>query len=152
MSETIYNNITLGDGGDINEILKIVCLDEDLKGMKEGINTLVGNGGVKLSGGQQARVALARTLYQRTPIVILDDPFSAVDMKTERQIIDNLRLYHCDQIIILISHRLSIFTEANNIILMNPDKTYDYGTHEELIKKSSLYNDLFNLQMSKDGV
>jgi len=152
MSETIYNNITLGDGGDINEILKIVCLDEDLKGMKEGINTLVGNGGVKLSGGQQARVALARTLYRRTPIVILDDPFSAVDMKTERQIIDNLRLYHSNQIIILISHRLSIFTEANNIILMNPDKTYDYGTHEELINKSSLYNDLFNLQMSKDGV
>lgn len=151
MSETIYNNITLGDGGDINEILKIVCLDEDLKGMKDGINTLVGNGGVKLSGGQQARVALARTLYRRTPIVILDDPFSAVDMKTERQIIENLGLYHSDQTILLISHRLSIFTEANNIILMNTDKTYDYGTHEELIKKSSLYNDLFNLQMSKDG-
>ena len=152
MSETIYNNITLGDGGDISEILRVVCLDEDLKSMNDGINTLVGNAGVKLSGGQQARVALARALYHRTPIVILDDPFSAVDMKTERQIIENLKLYHSDQIILLISHRLSIFTEANKIILMNPDKTYDYGTHEELIKKSSLYNDLFNLQMSKDGV
>lgn len=151
MSETIYNNITLGDGGDINEVLRVVCLDEDLMTMKDGMNTLVGNGGVKLSGGQQARVALARTLYRRTPIVILDDPFSAVDMKTEKQIIENLRSYHKDQIILLISHRLSIFTEASNIILMNPDKTYEYGTQEELLSKSSLYNDLFNLQISKDG-
>lgn len=151
MSETIYNNITLGDGGDISEILKIVCLDEDLKTMKDGINTLVGNAGVKLSGGQQARVALARTLYRRTPIVIFDDPFSAVDMKTERQIIENLRSYHSEQIILLISHRLSIFTEASNIMLMNLDKTYEYGTHEELMRKSTLYNELFNLQATKDG-
>ncbi len=151
MSETIYNNITLGDGGDISEILKIVCLDEDLKTMKDGINTLVGNAGVKLSGGQQARVALARTLYRRTPIVILDDPFSAVDMETERKIIKNLRSYHNEQIILLISHRLSIFTEASNIMLMNSDKTYEYGTHDQLITKSSLYNELFNLQSSKDG-
>jgi ABC-type multidrug transport system fused ATPase/permease subunit len=119
--------------------------------MKDGVNTLVGNAGVKLSGGQQARVALARTLYRRAPIIILDDPFSAVDMKTERQIIENLRSYHSEQIILLISHRLSIFTEASNIMLMNLDKTYEYGTHDELMKKSSLYNDLFNLQASKDG-
>lgn len=151
MSETIYNNITLGDGGDISEILRVVCLDEDIKSMIDGEDTLVGNNGIKLSGGQQSRVALARTLYRRTPIVILDDPFSAIDMKTEKQIIENLRLYHSDQIILLISHRLSIFKEASTIILMNSDKTYEYGTHDELLNSSQLYKDLFKLQAVKDG-
>ena len=119
ISDTIYNNITLGDDGDISYVLKMVCFDEDLKHMDDGIYTLVGNGGIRLSGGQQARIALARTLYHENRILILDDPFSAVDMTTEKSIIDNLRNNYKDSIILLISHRLSIFEDLNQIILMN---------------------------------
>lgn len=151
ISDTIYNNITMGDDGDISHVLKMVCFDEDLKSMENGIETLVGNGGVRLSGGQQARIALARTLYHKNKILILDDPFSAVDMKTEKNIIDNLRANYSDCLILLISHRLAIFKYLNQIILINEDKTLEYGNHQKLIENSTLYNQLYLLQQRKES-
>ena len=151
ISDTIYNNITMGDDGDISNVLKMVCFDEDLKSMENGIETLVGNGGVRLSGGQQARIALARTLYHKNKILILDDPFSAVDMKTEKNIIDNLRANYGDCLILLISHRLAIFKYLNQIILINEDKTLEYGNHQKLIENSKLYNQLYLLQQRKES-
>ena len=151
ISDTIYNNITLGDKGDISHVLKMVSFDEDLKYMKEGVNTLVGNGGVRLSGGQQARIALARTLYHKNKIMILDDPFSAVDMNTEKIIINNLRENYKDCLILLISHRLAIFKYLNKIILINEDKTLEYGSHYELLSKSTEYNKLYSLQKRKES-
>ena len=151
ISDTIYNNITMGDDGDISHVLKMVCFDEDLKSMENGIETLVGNGGVRLSGGQQARIALARTLYDKNKILILDDPFSAVDMKTEKNIIDNLRANYGDCLILLISHRLAIFKYLNQIILINEDKTLEYGNHQKLIENSKLYNQLYLLQQRKES-
>lgn len=151
ISDTIYNNITMGDDGDISHVLKMVCFDEDLKSMENGIETLVGNGGVRLSGGQQARIALARTLYHKNKILILDDPFSAVDMKTEKNIIDNLRANYSDCLILLISHRLAIFKYLNQIILINEDKTLEYGNHQKLIENSKLYNQLYLLQQRKES-
>lgn len=151
ISDTIYNNITLGDDGDISHVLNMVSFNEDLKFMENGIDTLVGNGGVRLSGGQQARIALARTLYHKNKILILDDPFSSVDMNTEKIIIDNLRKHYKDCLIILISHRLSIFKYLNQIILINEDKTLEYGSHEMLLNSSKLYNQLYSLQQRKEG-
>lgn len=151
LSDTIYNNITLGSEQDITSVLKDVCFDTDLAAMADGENTLVGNAGIRLSGGQQARIALARALLHKNKIIILDDPFSAVDMKTEEKIIENLKNNYKDSLIILISHRLSIFSKINKIILLNNDKTADYGTHEELIKKSELYATIFNLQCTEGG-
>lgn len=151
ISDTIYNNVTLGDEGDISDVLRMVCFDKDLKFMEKGIDTLVGNGGVRLSGGQQARIALARTLYHKNKILILDDPFSAVDMNTEKVIIDNLRKYYQECLIILISHRLSIFKYLNQIVLINEDKTLEYGSHESLLNCSKLYNQLYSLQQRKEG-
>ncbi len=92
LSDTIYNNITLGKKQEITSVLKDVCFDTDLAEMPEGLNTLVGNSGIRLSGGQQGRIALARTLLNKNKIIILDDPFSAVDMKTEEKIIENLKI------------------------------------------------------------
>lgn len=151
VSDTIYNNITLGDDGDISHVLKMVCFDKDLKYMDDGIYTLVGNGGIRLSGGQQARIALARTLYHKNKIIILDDPFSAVDMITEKSIIENMRNHYKDSVILLISHRLSIFKYLNQIILIKEDKSIDYGNHEELLNNSSLYMQLYNLQKRKES-
>ena len=151
LSDTIYNNITLGNGQDITSVLKDVCFDTDLAAMPNGKNTLVGNSGIRLSGGQQARIALARALLNKNKIIVLDDSFSAVDMKTEEKIIENLKNNYTQSLIILISHRLTIFSKTNHIIFLNNDKSVDYGTHNELMKTSNLYATIFNLQCTESG-
>lgn len=151
LSDTIYNNITMGSRKEITSVLKDVCFDTDLDAMPKGQDTLVGNSGIKLSGGQQARIALARALINKNKIIILDDPFSAVDMKTEEKIIENLRNNYKDSLIILISHRLAIFNRINKIILLKNDTTADMGTHEELMKKSDVYATIYNLQCTEGG-
>lgn len=151
LSDTIHNNIILGSKKDITPVLEQVCLDTDLSAMPRGENTLVGNSGIKLSGGQQARIALARALLNKNKIIILDDPFSAVDMITEEKIIENLKNNYKDSLIILISHRLAIFNRIDKIILLKNDKTSDCGTHEELMKKSELYSTIYKLQCAEGG-
>lgn len=146
LSDTIYNNITLGGIEDITDVLKDVCFDTELANMPNGVKTLVGNSGIRLSGGQQSRISLARTLLHKNKIIILDDPFSAVDMKTEEQIIQSLKNNYKDSLIILISHRLTIFNRIDRILLLNIDKKVEYGTHEELMKTSKLYETIYNLQ------
>lgn len=146
LSDTIYNNITWGRSMDIQEVLSDVCFEKDLAAMPEGVETFVGNGGIRLSGGQQARISLARALMEKTRIIILDDPFSAVDMQTEKAIIENIRNHYKKSIIILISHRLAIFPEIDKVIMMNADKTAEYGTHSELMNKSSIYAQIYELQ------
>lgn len=156
LSDTIYNNITLGNewharAQDITAVLRDVCFDTDLESMPDGVNTLVGNGGIRLSGGQQARIALARTLLNKSKIIILDDPFAAVDMRTEAKIIANLKNNYKESLIILISHRLTIFPGIDRIVLLHNDQTVEYGTHEELMKRSGLYAEIFNLQCTAGG-
>jgi len=156
LSDSIYNNITLGGGQDISGVLRDVCFDKDLASMPEGADTLVGNGGIRLSGGQQSRIALARTLLEKKKIIILDDPFAAVDMKTEELIIHNLRDHYRDSLILLISHRLAIFPTVTKILLLHADKSLDAashayksvesGTHSELMQSSALYAAIYNLQ------
>ncbi|MBU5312603.1 ABC transporter ATP-binding protein/permease [Tissierella carlieri] len=152
LSDTIYNNITLGEDLKINSVLRDICFEDDLKAMPEGESTIVGNNGIRLSGGQQSRIALARTLVRKNKIIILDDPFSAVDMKTEEKIIENLRKNYKESIIILISHRLSIFDKINKILLINDDKSVNYGTHNELMESSTLYKSIYDLQSSGGGI
>lgn len=146
LSDTIYNNITLGSNMEIDEVLKDVCFDQDLAEMYEGKNTKVGNGGIRLSGGQQARIALARTLLNKNNIIILDDPFSAVDMKTEEKIIENIKIKYHDSLIILISHRIAIFDKADKVLFMNNDKTFEFSTHSDMMKNVPVYKEIFNLQ------
>ena len=151
LSDTIYENITLGDKGDVSFVLRMVCFDKDLETMKDGIQTRVGNGGVRLSGGQQARIALARTLYHKRKLIILDDPFASVDKKTEEVILRNIKKESKDSIIILISHRLAQFGTMDKVLLMHSNKTYEIGTHKELLYQSNLYSQLYCLQDRKGG-
>ncbi|MFA9424502.1 MAG: ABC transporter ATP-binding protein [Sedimentibacter sp.] len=146
LSDTIYNNITLGNKKDILEVLNHVCFNDDLKEMPEGQNTFTGNSGIRLSGGQQGRIALSRTLLNKNKIIILDDPFSAIDMKTEEKIIENLKSNYKESLIILISHRLTAFDKINKILFMHNDKTFEIGSHQELMKNSLLYKEIYNLQ------
>ena len=144
-NDTIENNILLGADRDVNEYLRLVCLDGETAAMNEGVHTLVGNGGVRLSGGQAQRLALARTLCHKKPVLVLDDPFSALDKKTEAQIFANLRREAADSVVLLISHRLYLFPELDQVIWMNEGKTQT-GTHEELMRENPEYAELFREQ------
>lgn len=94
---------------DVGRELSRVCLDREVSEMENGIDTLVGSRGVRLSGGQQARTALARTLSHAKPLIVLDDPFAALDRNTEEEIFRELKAMSKDRIILLISHRLYLF-------------------------------------------
>ena len=145
---TIEENITLGnkDHGSVSGVLRDVCFDRDLQDMPDGTDTTVGSSGVRLSGGQKARITLARTLYHMTPVIILDEPFASVDIHTEQQIINNVRRDYKDSLIIIVSHRLRIFPETDRIILLEKGSPCVVGTHEELLETSELYSSIFALQ------
>ena len=112
--------------------------------MPEGVNTLVGSGGIRLSGGQRARIALARALYRESKLVILDDPFSAVDMETENRIIENIRSNFPNRIIILISHRLAVFPKTEKVLFFEDGKII-CSSHEDLLNNPS-YKKLWDSQ------
>ncbi len=144
-NDTIEQNVLMGDAGDAWDYLRLVCLDEEIRRMPDGIKTLVGNGGVRLSGGQAQRLALARTLCHKKPLLILDDPFSALDRDTERRIFENLRAYAADSLVLLISHRLYLFPEMAQVIWLNEGHAV-VGTHEEVREKVPEYAQLISME------
>jgi ATP-binding cassette subfamily B multidrug efflux pump len=152
VTETIEENIALGEKKDVLPYLEAVSFTEDLKNMPEREKTIVGNEGVKLSGGQQERIALARTLYHRKSLVILDDPFASVDPKTEKEILAHLRSELSDSIVLLISHRLTSFSGLDEIIVINGDGTVSVGTEKELLSGNRTYQSLYSLQQNAGEV
>ncbi len=143
--DTVENNILMGDALDANTYLKLVCLKEEADAMEQGIQTFIGTGGVRLSGGQAKRLALARTFAHMRPVLILDDPFSALDRTTEEQIFANLKMLTRNSIVLLISHRLYQFPEMDQVIWMNEGHTV-VGTHEQLLQSVPGYAALYNSQ------
>lgn len=141
-NDTIEHNILMGDSASAKHYLQEVCLDQEVAEMEQGLETLVGNGGVRLSGGQAQRLALARTLCHKRPLLILDDPFSALDKKTEREIFEKLKKNNSDTILLLISHRLYLFPEMDQVIWMEEGKAI-VSNHETLMKQVPEYAKLF---------
>ena len=141
-NDTIEHNILMGDSANAEQYLQEVCLDQEVAEMEQGMQTLVGNGGVRLSGGQAQRLALARTLCHRRPLLILDDPFSALDQKTEREIFDKLKQNYPDTAILLISHRLYLFPEMDQVIWME-DGQATVSDHETLMRQIPEYAKFF---------
>jgi len=152
-NDSIKNNILLGDNKDVNEYLKAVCIDKEVEAMEQGADTIIGSGGVRLSGGQAQRIALARTLCHKKPVFILDDPFSALDKNTEEQIYNNLRKMTEGSIVIILSHRLYMFPKLDKVIWLD-EGSVRVGTHDELMLECMAYrqlNDAANA-MSEDTV
>lgn len=141
LNDTIEHNITLGKDINILPYLKLVCIDQEVEQMEQGIHTKLGNGGIRLSKGQAQRIALARTLVHASSLLILDDPFSALDIKTEQQVFQNIQSYCKDKMIILISHRLSIFQYATKVLLLEQTHA-TLSTHDALCQTSSTYKTL----------
>ena len=144
-NDTIEHNILLGDDVSAENYLQAVCMDAEVAQMPDGMQTLVGNGGVRLSGGQAQRLALARTLCHKKPVLILDDPFSALDRSTENEIYEHLREQTKDSIVLLISHRLYLFPQMDQVIWMEHGTTVT-GTHEELMHQVPEYAKLYDAQ------
>ena len=144
-NDTVRNNILLGDDDDPEKYLKTVCFDGEVAEMEEGMDTIVGNGGVRLSGGQAQRLALARTLCHKRPVLILDDPFSALDRETEEEVFANLRKFTADSIVILLSHRLYLFPKMDQVLWMEDGKV-TAGTHEQILEKFPEYARLYEAQ------
>lgn len=147
LSVSVGENIALGDDIDIDKWLKTVCLYEEVSQMRDGADTMVGAAGTELSGGQQSRLALARTLAHAGSIVILDDPLAAVDRETETRILRNIREVLPDRVILLISHRLYHFPEMDHVLFIH-DKTADFSGHEELMTGQTAYRELYEKQMN----
>ena len=143
--DTIENNIELGIKGNIIPVLDTVCMHDEVNSFENGIYTRLGEGGIRLSGGQQSRIALARTLYHKRGILVLDDPFSACDKDTEREIYNHLRNEYKDCIILLISHRLSLFKDLDQVLFMNNNEV-EVSTHKKLMQSNQKYKDLYTLQ------
>lgn len=148
-NDTIENNILMGEKKDAGTFLKMVCMEKEVAAMDDAEQSLIGSGGVRLSGGQGKRLALARTLCHPRPILILDDPFSALDRPTEREVFEHLQKQTREDIVLLISHRLYLFPKMDRIIWMEDGKAVT-GTHEELLVKVPAYRELF-VSQTKDG-
>ena len=146
--DTIENNIKFGKEGNILPVLDIASMKEEVETFPDGIYTRLGEGGIKLSGGQQSRIALARTLYHARGIIVLDDPFSACDKNTEKEIYENIRREYKESIIFLISHRLSLFDQMNQILFID-NQSVEAGTHQELLKNNEKYKHLYFLQIKE---
>ena len=116
--------------------------------MEDREDTVVGNSGVRLSGGQAARLALARTLCHGKPVMILDDPFSALDRSTEKQVFEHLKELSKDRIVFLISHRLYLFSEFDQVIWMEHGMG-TCGTHEKLMTENKQYAELYHAQVAE---
>ena len=149
-SGTIRENVLLGDTGDPMDYLRAVCLDGEVAAMTEGLETRVGTGGVRLSGGQAQRLALARTLAHQRPLLILDDPFSALDRATETEIFAHLRRLAADSVVILISHRLYLFPELDRVIWLENGEA-KVGTHKELVGNTPDYAAQFDAQREENS-
>lgn len=130
---------------DIAEVLALTRLDRDIATFGDGIDTIVGDRGITLSGGQRQRVALARALLAKRSIVILDDALSSVDAETERHIVERLRRYARESILIIATHRMSAVKDAERIVVLEHGRMVDTGTHDALLSTNRLYQQLWGL-------
>ena len=149
-ADTVQNNVLCGSKQDAMSYLAAAALKDEVNAMENGLETVIGPSGTRLSGGQAQRLALARTLAHPRPVLVLDDPFSALDRGTEDMVFADLQAYAKDKVVFLISHRLYHFPQMQKIIFMDGGKT-TVGTHEELMASVPVYRQLYESQTSQKG-
>ncbi|MDA8136893.1 MAG: ABC transporter ATP-binding protein [Desulfobacteraceae bacterium] len=152
-SSTIRDNILMGRSVNkerLDRIIDACCLKETLEKMPEGLDTVVGERGVTLSGGQKQRIALARTLVNEKPIVILDDPVSQVDTHTASKLIAAIHQMNSESSFIIISHRISALASCDRIYILKNGRVDHSGSHQELIETSRFYGESFKVQQFEE--
>ena len=155
-SDTIANNIafgaSLGSPDKIQQAAHLAVVDKEIEGFATKYETMVGERGVTLSGGQKQRVSIARALMKDAPIIILDDALSAVDAKTEKQILGHLSEYLQSKTAIVITHRIFSLLNFDKIIVLEDGAIAEEGRHEELLHKGGIYAEMYARQLQNDNL
>ncbi|HZF63683.1 MAG TPA: ABC transporter ATP-binding protein [Chitinophagaceae bacterium] len=153
-SDTIENNIAFGalsiDNDKIKEAAHLAVVDAEIEGFPEKYATIVGERGVTLSGGQKQRVSIARALMKEAPVIILDDALSAVDAKTEKQILQHLNRFFQNKTAIVITHRIFSLLHFDRIIVIEDGRIAEEGGHEQLMKNNGIYAEMYARQLQND--
>lgn len=151
-SRTIAENIGITKKdftlSEVRAAAAIACVDTSVMEFTQGYDTIVGERGVTLSGGEKQRTAIARMLTQETPIMVFDDSLSAVDAETDAKIRKELRKNLGDSTVILIAHRVTTLMQADCIMVMDKGQIAEIGTHEELMEKNGIYRKIYDMQMT----
>ena len=152
-NDTIGYNIGYGRGDAsqemIEEAARGAAIDRFIAILPDGYDSMVGERGLKLSGGEKQRVAIARTLLKNPPILILDEATSALDSRTEQAIQETLDKVAENRTTIMIAHRLSTVIEADQIVVLDEGKVAERGTHEQLLERGGLYAELWHRQAAE---
>ncbi|EGR0167852.1 ATP-binding cassette domain-containing protein [Vibrio alginolyticus] len=149
-SKSIFENIALGNPNaekeEVYRAAKLACIHDDIEKFPEGYQTEVGEKGITLSGGQKQRIAIARAMLLNAQVLVLDDALSAVDGRTEHQILKNLETHYRDQALIVIAHRLTALEAADEIIVLNHGHITERGQHSALLAHQGWYAEMFEYQ------
>lgn len=141
-----------GTEEDWKQATKIACADEFICKKKQGYHETVAQGGTNLSGGQRQRMAIARAVMKKQEIYVFDDSFSALDMKTDRQLRQNLKESIGEATVIMVAQRISTILDADRILVVDDGQIIGNGTHKELLNTCPLYREIAEIQLGKEAV
>lgn len=151
-NDTVYNNIKIGnmDASDeeIMAAAKAACCDEFVERMPQGYDTMLGENGSTISGGERQRISIARALLKNAPVILLDEATASLDPENEVLIQQAISRLIADKTVLVIAHRLRTVAGADKIIVLNEGRVAEEGKHEELINKKGLYEKLYSLQQA----
>ena len=151
--DTIKNNIKYAkkDATDdeIKEVAKLSFCEEFINNLPNGFETLIGENGVRLSGGEKQRISIARAMMKKSSIILLDEATSSLDSETESKIQEALKILTKDKTTIVIAHRLSTVLNSNNIYVIDAGEVVESGKHEDLMLTSELYKNFYEKQIQK---
>jgi ATP-binding cassette, subfamily B, heavy metal transporter len=154
-NDSIFENVRYGNpqasDSEVEEAIRHAHLDEFIRLLPAGRDTLVGERGLKLSGGEKQRVSIARTILKRPPILVFDEATSSLDSRTERAILEALREIARDHTSLVIAHRLSTIVDADRIVVLHQGEIVESGTHQQLLAQGGHYAGLWQAQQRREN-
>ena len=148
--DTIENNIKFGSPDatheQVVEAAKKACCHDFISALPDGYNTVIGEGGSTLSGGEKQRISIARAMLKDAPIILLDEATASVDPENEVHLQQAISALVKDKTLVVIAHRLSTIRNADQILVVDDGKIVQRGTHEELVKQKGIYQNFWNIR------